>query len=325
MPKFILPEEEPKLLGDLTPGASQQMAPMPPPVAPPVMAPPAMNQVPPLPRQAPAPVAAPSPQLPGMPPNVGLNDFEKYLNQNKQQINRFGPDDILAQQNQNDADRNSLSTRATSGLKGFADALMMGVAGAGNPGWQKDFENQKNLQASERMGALKDARGANIQGVESNMSLDKLNPGSELSKASQDTYAPLFEKLGYPADAISKMPAAGIENALTLMAQFGGKQVEAMIKKYEAEIAGSEFEETKRHNRAVEGNQAVGDKRAAAETILKGSKIPFVGPSHAQKVEATNYLAGQTTEHPQANEALEWAKNNPKDPRAAEILKRLNK
>lgn len=320
---YMLDEEDPKLLNTLTPGTSQQQAP--PTIAPPVMAPPPMAQVPQLP-----PVQAPPPQvppkLPGMPQGIGPNELEQYLAQQKQSLNKYGPEDVMATQQANDAQRNSLGSRATSGLKGLADAIMMGVAGQGNPGWQKQYEDQQNLQSKERMDALKEARSSNMQGIEANMSLDSKNAKSPLSKEKQESYGPLFEKLGYPPASIQTMSASDIDNAMNLMAQFGGKQVEAMIKKYELELQGAQFGEVMRHNRAAEENQATGDKRAAAESIIKGSNIPFIGPTHSQKVEATNYLASQATnQHPQSSEALKWAESNPSDPRSAEILKRLGK
>lgn len=281
-------DEEPKLRDSLTPGTSEQAAPVPmvrEAVQPP-MAPPSMQSVPPL------PVAKkPAPKLPGMPLDVTGDQLEQYLGRQKESLNKYGPEAQMDLQQKTLADRNSLGSRLTSGAKGFADALMMGVAGAGNPGWQREFENQQDRQAAEQMGTMQRAGELNTQRTATNMNIDRMDPKSAVSKSIQQSYAPLFEKLGYEPNAITSMSAANIENAVNLMAQFGGKQVEAMIKKYEMEIQNAQFQETKRHNRAEETTQA-------AESVLKGSKIPFIGPSHAQKVEAADTLAAQSSGAP---------------------------
>lgn len=308
MPKYLLQDEEPELLGDLTQGTSQQMAPAPIPQqqtlvkAPPPMAPPPMNSVPALPPQAPA---APPVKLPGMPDGISPQDFEGYLSAQKKSLDTFGPEAQMGLQKGIDNRRNSLGYKATEGLKGFADALMMGVAGAGNPNWQGQFTQQENQMANEQMNTLKAADEGNLRRTSTNMNIDRMNPQSALSKSLQDSYAPLFEKLGYPPEALARMSAANLESAMALMAQFGGKQVEAMIKKYEAEVAGAQFEETKRHNRAVEGSQEADDKRSAASELLKrgadnktvaGIPIPFTRANDDSTKAAKKVLMGELGE-----------------------------
>lgn len=302
--RYLLNEEEPELLGQLTPGTSQQVAPAPvpqppaTPLAPQPMAPPAMKTVPPLPMTP----QAPQPKLPGMPQGITPQEIEGYLSAQKESLNRYGPEAQLEQQADNDDRRNSFAYKATSGLKGFADALMSGVARAGNPNWQGQFIDQENHIMKEKMDALKGADEGNLRRTSTDMNIDRMNPGSVLSKTSQDVYAPLFEKLGYPAETLKGMSASNIDNAVSLMAQFGGKQVEAMIKRYEAEVAGAQFEETRRHNRSVEGSQAQDDQRSAAAELLKhggdnktvmGVPIPFTRANTDQTEAAKKVLEGQ--------------------------------
>lgn len=278
--KFIKPEDE--LMGDLTQGTSPQIAPVPPPAIPaPAIPPVSVSPVKPPPRiPAEAPITDAPASLPGMPPSITVNDLEDYFNKQKSSLDKFGPEDQMAQQDATNARRNSFGYKATEGAKGFADALMMGVARAGDPGFRRDFVNQENQMAQENMNALRGANEANINRTNSNMAIDRMNPGSDLSKIAQQSYAPLFEKLGYEPGALEKMSAANIESALALMAQYGGKQIEAMIRQFEADFQRQQFDETLRHNRVTEGAQAADDRRnAAAEILKRDSIIPFKGPS----------------------------------------------
>lgn len=222
----------------------------------------------------PEPLVPPAParravSLPGMPSSVSSDDIEAYLGRQKQSLNKYGPEDQIALQNQTLEDRNSLSSRLTSGAKGFADALMQGVAQQGNPGWQKDFEEQQNREAAEKMGTLQRAGELNTQRANSNMTLDNMDPKSPTSQAAQATYGPLFEKLGYPPEALSGMSKANIENALTLMAQYGGKEKEAEIQRYQAEMNSNE---NKRHNMEMEG---LGKEKNQQEALTEFSKMPW--------------------------------------------------
>ncbi len=246
-------EEDPQLLDGLTAGTSQQAPPTPMPTPPPTMAPPPATSTP-TPAAA-APASAPPPQLPGMPPDMTPDTLAPYLNQQKAQISKFGPQEQMALQNNLNARQNSFGNRATEGLKGFADALMMGVARAGNPGFQQQYQAQENQYAQDQKSTLDKARAANVQNVESGMTMDKMNPSSPLSKSSQDAYAPLFEKLGYPPDKIKGMSASNIDNTLQLMAAYGGKEIEAKIKEYELQI------ENKRMEAALSNVQSEAENR----------------------------------------------------------------
>lgn len=199
--------------------------------------------LPPPPTMAPHPVSVPQAPaaalpkpLPGMPPSVGMSELEPYLNKQKQAITKYGPSEQMALQENLNQRHESVGNKLTSGAKGFADALMMGVARAGNPNWQGQYDDQERQLGQDRMNTLQKAHEGNLKEVESGMNLDAMNPGSEVSKASQEAYGPLFAKLGYPPEAIKGLSGAKIDNALSLMTQMGGAEVQAMIKQYELEI-----------------------------------------------------------------------------------------
>lgn len=293
-------EEDPQLLNSLTPGTSDQAGQIqPPPTLP-------MPQTQPPPAPAPAAVAqvpaTPSPKLPGMPPNISPVDFEKYLGKQRGQVDRFGADQQMAQQDAINQRRNSFGYKATEGLKGFADALMMGVARAGNPGFQSQFTNQENQQAADQMNTLRGANESNLKSTEAKMTMDKMNPNSQLSKSAQQSYAPLFEKLGYPANKIQGMSAANIDSTLQLMAAYGGKEIEAKIKEYDLEIERTRLAAALGKNEQDAKKDQMDAERQAAKAVVdagQGSKflgfnLPWSRNASSQQVdEALGVLANQ--------------------------------
>lgn len=300
-------EEDPQLLSSLTAGTSQQMAPiLPPPsratAAPvPIVAPPSPQ---------PVPEAPPTPmKLPGMPAGVGINDIAQYLGKQRGKIDRFGADEQMALQNDIDRGRNSFAFKAKTGLKGMADAIMQGVARAGNPGFQESFLNQENRANADRMATLKGARDANLKNLEAGMSLDQMDPNSALSKTAQSTYMPLFEKLGYKPEALQSMSASNIGNALSLMAQYGGMEVQAMIKQYElaierakmASVAGKQASDTELARGKAKTDAATEVLKRSGNAKVLGIPIPFTSDVSGKDEEAARQvlieqMKGGTTE-----------------------------
>lgn len=313
---FVPSDDE--LLKNLTLGTSQQIAPAPPPVQKPKIIQQDGNTYEFSPGNegslvargalpegrspaAPLPMAkAKTVPLPGMPPDVTPDDIASYLSKNRERINRFGPEDEMALRDSINARRGSMGYKATEGLKGFADAVMMGVAGAGNPGWQNQFQQKENQIASDQRDALRSARASNLQQTEASMSLDRMDPNSSISKAAQDSFGPLFKKLGYPEQSMSGMSAANIESALNLMTQYGGKEIEALLRGQEMALAVQQFQEAQRHNQQLEELQSVDDRmKAAQETLDRGRflgiPVPYMAAPYKDRLAAERYLS-QVTE-----------------------------
>lgn len=306
-------------LRELTPGTSRQVAPLtasPPP--PPTMAAPA----PLVPTASAAPAPAAPVKLPGMPPDVSPDAIGGYLAQQRSKLNRFGPDQRLQLQDSLNQRQNSFGNRATSGLKGFADALMMGVARAGNPNWQGQYEANEQQFAKDQIDAFDAARSANTQEVESGMTLDRMDPSSDLSKQAQATYAPLFEKLGYQPSAVKNMSADKIESALSLMTQFGGMEIQAAIKQFEAEIERMRLAAAAGKESAADERERQKMKKEAADAILKrsgnariwGIPVPFTSDVSGDEEDAARaalmeQVTGPTTAPASAGGYLKTATN----------------
>lgn len=350
---YVKSDLDPNLLGSLTPSTSEQMAP----AERPTVAPQVINQdgkqynftpgvngstvvangMPPAGLNIPQPpaVRAKNMRLPGMPDTASIDDLQKYLGRQRAKLGQYGPDAEMALQQGINARRNSLGFKSTEGLKGLADAIMMGVAGAGNPNWQQGFQNLEQQYAQNQQDTLRQARSANLQQLESGMSLDKMDPSSSISRAAQKSYAPLFTKLGYSPDKISGLSAANIESALTLMSQYGGKEMEAMMTAQQLGLQNKQYLEGQRHNQRAEELQAVDDAMEAAKETLKrgrvfGIPVPGFAAPLKNRLSAEKYLASVTEDElpkdglsPEDQQAMDWANANPADPRSAEIKKRL--
>lgn len=282
---FAKPEDELELINALTPGTSQQQAPM-------IPAPPTVQKRPlapsPMPIAPPAvaPTESPAPapmRLPGMPEDFGGDEIDAYLNTQKKSLNKYGPEAQMDLQDRTLDERNSLRNRLVSGGKGFADAIMMGVAGAGNPGWQQDFDNRQDAHAKERMDTMRNASTANIQRTATGMNIDQMDPNSPLSKSKQQSYAPLFEKLGYEPGSLEKMSGANIDNALQLMATYGGAEMAAMIKQFESQIEqmrlnamlGKDQQSASLAERKLQADSATEVLKRSGNAKVLGIPIPF--------------------------------------------------
>jgi hypothetical protein len=226
-----------KLQGDLSQGTSDQI----PPVAG-VFSPPPKNQLfqePPMEKTMQGTMAQPvgsQPKLPGMPPGIGSDEIMRYIQQQKGQLNKFGPQQQVDLENNLINQRNSFGSKLTSGLKGFGDALMQGVARAGNPGWQQQYENQQMAQGQEQLGTLQKAHEGQIQQTKMGMDLDMANPTSSISKAYKESFIPIFEKLGYSPKAVDKMSGAQVATVADTAVKYADTQTKLEIQKALMEI-----------------------------------------------------------------------------------------
>lgn len=225
--KWAGEEEDPTLTNQLTPGTSSQVPPTAPP-PPPVMAPEPPQIAPQAPIQAKPPLAKP---MPGMPPDVTPDELGGYLNKQKSNMGKFGPDDQMNLVNDLAAQRNGLGYKATDALKGFSDALMQGVAEAGNPGNQAQFENLNMSQGQERLGAMQKAHEGQMQETEAGMKMDMMDAKSPISNSYRQSFSPIFSKMGYPPASVAKMSAAQIATVADLGVRFADAQTQLELKK----------------------------------------------------------------------------------------------
>lgn len=283
------PFKEPELMGDLTAGSSNQ----------PLMRdflkfnPPAKVEVPPLnvPKLAEAPKAALAPREATQiaPTAAGnANPMADYLSGLRSKVDEFGPDKQRA-----------VADYLMKQQGSFGNRLGQALANFGGTGAQYSEANQRKLENAMRIG--KEYNEGKMGQVESKMKIDMMDPSSPISKQAQSTYAPLFEKLGYKSDAILKMPASEIKSALAMAVESGGKEMENLIKLYEAQ-ANIGLRQGALEASAQEASQKAGLeesklKQEAASELLKrgntkiwGIPVPFTGPSGKETEAAKNVL-----------------------------------
>lgn len=224
-------------------------------------------------------------------PGHSQEALQDWIQGQERQLDEYGPEkEKEAVQNALESE-NSLGSKLGRAGAAFSDALMQGVAEAGNPGNLQNIENEQQKRAEMQANLIPTLANMNTAQMSAKQKLQEFDPQSPLSQVAQKTYAPLFQKLGYPPEKLKSMSASDIKTALSLMTDYGGKEVEAKIKEFElslnsqrvaAEVANQE------RQRELEEKKLKAD---ASANILKGSSFPFVGPSHAQKQEAIKSLA----------------------------------
>jgi len=290
---------------------------------------------------------APAPQAPL---NVDPNAITNYLSQQKAALGKYGPEQQMAVSNDILGRQNGVRGTIANAGAGLADALMQGVARAGNPGFQQNLQNRQDKQAELQLNALKGAREANVQNVEQGSKLDAMDPNSAQSKAAQASQGLFLSALGFDPKTISKMSAVQIPEAISTIKDLGIKDRELAVAKFKAQIEANQLAETTRSHKAEESNKA----KELAETAkehgvqagLKGEEIQsgqleklaaepitsrlsnLVGLNPAQTSLEKNagvkpVSLSNVLPHPQDDQAIQWANAHPNDPRAVQI-KRLH-
>lgn len=276
------------------------------------------------------PTAGMPPTPPPMAPPMAVpapNPLNQYLDTQRTQINKFGPEQQLAVSNDLIKKRQGFGSTAPVALGGFADALMS-AGGKQSPGFMQNIQGQQNLLANEKTDALKNADTSNLAHVEAGAKLDAMDPNSPVSKVAQQTWGALLAKNGFKPEQIAQMPASSIA-ALT------GQTVEALKASAEAKMAeatlglkSQQAKEEARHNiegeKVSKGNleaKVLEDKRNA----LKETASHYVThPINAFKASGELGKMGlNESATPSTNsdddKAIAWANANPTDPRAARI------
>jgi hypothetical protein len=231
--------------------------------------------------QPPPPQFNPQSGLPPTPPPTQSlatpqNAIGDYLNQQKAQIGKYGPEQQMAVANDILQRQNSLQGRGANALSGLGDAIM-GVAGKTGPGFQANLQNRQNAQGQMRMEALKGAGAQNLAQVEAKMKLDADDPNSALSASKRVQNGPALESMGLSPKAISQMSAAELPQAMQMLQALGLKDREIMVKKLEIAMTARGQNITQAHNVAEEKNAAATlaetTKEHGVQAGLKGREI----------------------------------------------------
>lgn len=269
----------------------------------------------------------PPPQIQTQAPQMPIsapNPINHYLDSQKQQLNKFGPEQQLALSQALIKQRQSPGALGAVALGGIGDAISS--VGGRSTNYMGNIQDQQNKLAGEQTSALEKAGSQNIQRTEANQKLDAMDPRSELSKVAQQTWGPLLAQNGFKPDQIANMPASSIA-ALT------GQSVEALKAKAEAEMAKASLglntqraSEEVRHN--IQGeNIAKGNLEAKNEEDRRKNLQNLTSPVNAMLHPVNAWSASKELNSiatnpadPEHQTAIQWAQAHPNDPRAARIL-----
>lgn len=259
----------------------------PPPAAPMPSPSPAPMAPRPMPPAAAAPLApaAPAPRpMPGMPPSVTPDALHAMLNQQRGQINKYSPDQQYGQE------MAMLKARNSPGA-----ALAHAAATFAGPEYAQSQDKRWEDLAAGSAGAMERARKGNMENVEANQKIDAQDAGSPLSQAYQKAFGSIFAKMGYDPKSVSSMPASQISNVADLGVRYADAQTQLELKKAMLQVQTMTAMATMANQQGERAQKEKEIKKSAAEETLKGSKIPFVGPSHAQKQDAAQVIAKMAT------------------------------
>lgn len=206
------------------------------------------------------------------------------------QASKFGPDQEKMVMDSIAKNEGSIQNRLSRGAAGLGDAIM-GVAGKSGPGFLNSFENREENQNKRAMEALPTLQGMNEKQMAQKQALEGQSNATPLGKAKADFLRPLIMKLfpGKDPEAMLRNPDAAA-SMIGIPADVYKSEVEARIKGKELNLQGRRADveekrlesdiENQREQRKQEEEQR---QLTAAQDIGKGSKIPFFGPSHAEK------------------------------------------
>jgi hypothetical protein len=254
--------------------------------------------------------AAPPPAAPAVAPAEiapdNSNAITDYLNQQKNALNKYGPEQQLAVEQAIRKGQNSPGSLVGQGLAGLGDALMQGVARAGNPGYLKSVQERQEKQGQQQLGAMQNAGQQQMAQVEAKMKLDAIDPNSGLSKATQKSYTPILSQYGWSPSLIKQLSAQDMQQVSGLMSQYVGKNLEMHMKQLELSLTAQKQAEEARHNKSTEAateesnvEKAQADVVKPPTSLLERIAGPFTGAQRAGAAKGLAETAGVAAPAPQ--------------------------
>lgn len=225
------------------------------------------------------------PSTPGNTPD----DLNKYLSSQRQQINQYGPDQEKMVLEKILQDRNSLGENLKRGAIGFSDAIMQGVARAGNPGNLSAYDARKAKEEEIRANSIPALQEMNLKQVEGNQALDRMSGDNPMGASFQAPLAAFFKKAGVPEDQIPSMlanPSAArsvVDPFASLMANEQKLQMELLLNQLNQRGAKEKAileAATAKEKAAAEAKEKAGEKeeREKKAKVDAAEKLSKLGP-----------------------------------------------
>lgn len=252
------------------------------------------------------------------PSDPGLQ-LSNYIKAEQAKTSKYGAADQAKVMEGIDKESNSWGNTIGRMGTGFADAIMQGVAQAGNPGFKKQFDDNLNTRLNRKAEVLPKLQKMNLEEMDAQRKLEGMTSSSALGSSYVDSLKPIAQKI-FPDlteaqwEKISRNPAA-LQSMLGPSVDM--KKVEGELAIRDAVLASQDANykkklandaETLRLQKEKEQREAEDkkrdDQRDAAKAVLDRDKktkvlgvpIPFTNPvSGKESKEAQKVLADQMT------------------------------
>lgn len=253
----------PQLMGDLTPGSSDQIpVDVPRGTNTPIPTPPALVN-----KQAPAPM----PTAPAAPAPVGLSTgpAPSPIDTSDAQATKImgGVTPETIQRLLQNLNSQSKGAQVGAGIAGIGDAIAS--VGGQNPGHMKNAEDliQKRREEALAVPGQMSALGKEKFGITEQ--LQAKDPNSAFSKVTQNAERPTLKKLGWSDDQISKTPAIAIQDATKNSLTYEDTQAKFGLEKATIAQTGAYQQGMLANTKAEIGQKGEEARVAAAQDVVK--------------------------------------------------------
>jgi hypothetical protein len=215
-----------------------------------------------------------NPKVASSHPGFDQDALEKYLQDQKGSIDKYGADKMAATsddiQKKNHSWQNGLAHAGSQ----MADSIMQGVARAGNPGFDRALTDRQQHNDEMRMGALKEENAANVAAQKSKMGLDEMSSHNALGASAASAMMPMLQKI-YPG----KTPAEYAAMANNPQVAAGLLPEGVKLKDAEAQMANAQANRQFNHEMALQrlqttqGNQAMGRQEKDVAGMTKDANF----------------------------------------------------
>ncbi len=231
-------------------------------------------------------------------PGNTAKDLLGYVKQQESQIDKYGPEQEKAVMDSIIKGRGSLGRGVSHAGATFADALMQGVAGAGNPGFARNLDENQARIDEMRLKEPQVEQAMNAQNMGAKEKLAGMTSQSPLGASMTAPLAAFFKRVGVPESEIPKMlanPAAArgvVEPFAAVMTAEDKMKMETMLRQLEL----GQRDEQIRGTLANQEAQTALDKSKQEQQALEGlGKTPWYSRIlHPGETQALKEKAGLT-------------------------------
>lgn len=216
-------------------------------------------------------------------------DLESYIADQTAQIDKYGPEQEKAVMDSIIKQRGSLGRGIAHAGATFADALMQGVAGAGNPGFARNLDENQARIDEMRLKEPQTEQAMNAQNMGAKERLAGMSSKSPLGASQTAPLAAFFKRAGVPESEIAKMlanPAAAravVEPFASVMTAEDKLKMETMLRELELNQRGEQMRGTLANQQE---QQDLAEKKAQADAAEKLSKLGMIGRNITNRDEA---------------------------------------